>query len=155
MEKIKKLALVVIIISIIIGSAFGLLASSNEAPNRVVRITANAFQTRSAFSCGGIPANFSNWMILQIHANQTFLNLISITALSSAPSITIDMDLNKTSYVFYHTYNTTFETLTVPLPAYWPVGEDLEVSVNYYYTGSTPIADNVGSVPMVKGNVTC
>ena len=155
MERIKQVALVVIVGALVVGATFGLLASSTNSSNQTVTMSASIIQTRYPISCGQIPANFSNWVRVNIYANQTFLNLISLTTLTSNPSISLDMALNKTAYVFVQEYNRTFETVTVPLPDYWPPGTNVVVSVNYYYTGFTPSVLDIGSTKVLKGNLTC
>lgn len=129
-----------IVASVVIGSAFGLIATSTTTKYHEISISASVLSTGVPVGCPPIPSNFSSWAQLDVNANQTDLNLVSLTALTALPSISLTISLNETSstYVYYHKYNITMETVTVPLPDYWKPGQDVDLTVNYYYSGANP-----------------
>jgi hypothetical protein len=145
---VSKVAIIVIVGSIVIGSAFGIFVTSNTTKNHSIAIDAMVISTPSPTTCGKIPANFTNWVQLYVFANQTDLQLISLTVVTPTPSISLQLPLNSTqsAYVYYHRYNVTQEDITVPLPNYWKPGDDLDLSVNYYYIGPNPTAQTVFTI---------
>jgi len=160
LDQIKKIALVVIVASIVIGSAFGLLASSTTPKNQQFLISATIVSLEKESSCPNIPANFTIWTELHVHANETNLILVSLTALTTNPtiSLTITLDSNKSAYVFYRQVNSTYENIFVPLPNYYPVGTDIILSANYYYGGdnpTTPVQYAIGAIPVRNGTLSC
>lgn len=158
MDTVKKVALIVVVASIVVGSAFGLFASSGTHTSRAISIRASAITLNSPMSCPAVPANFSTWIQLGVYANRTNLMLVSLTVIGASPSITLNMDLNKTAYAYYHAYNDTYETISIPMPQYWSPGTDVDVSVTYYYTDLNPTAPTayaIGYIPVENGNLTC
>lgn len=160
MNSFKWAAIAIILASLVIGSTFGLIASSNPTRNRNIMVTADIVSSDMPTSCHGIPADFTNWVQLHVHANQTGLNLVSLTALTPLPSISITISLNDSSslYVYYHHYNETYEMVTVPIPNYWKPGQDVDLSVNYYYSGlnPTPPTDyTIGAVLVNSTTLSC
>lgn len=148
MNSIKKIALVIIVGSIVIGSAFGLITTSNSTTNHQISIDASVITTKVPTTCGSIPANFSNWVQLHVKANQTDLQLVSLIVVTPPPSISLTMPLNQSSsaYVYYHRFNSTQEDVSVPMPDYWKPGQDVYLSVNYYYNGPNPTAETVYTI---------
>jgi hypothetical protein len=160
LDSIKKVAIAVILVSVVIGSGFGLIASSSTPKNQQISIRATVIDSKFPVSCPDIPANFSDWVQLRVYANETNLFLVSMTALTARPAITLTITLNEneSSYVYYHRNNNTLETLSVPILPYWSVGEDIDLSVTYYYGGANPSAPTVytiPSIPVTSGNLTC
>jgi hypothetical protein len=157
---IKKVAIAVILISVVIGSVFGLLASSTTPKSQQILITAKLISLKTLATCPSIPENYSDWVQLQVYANQTNLVLESLTALTPRPyiSLTITLNSNESSFVYYHRNNSTLETVSIPIVPYWTVGEVVDLSVTYYYGGNNPSGPTVFTVPPVAvrdGNLTC
>jgi hypothetical protein len=160
LNSIKKIAIVVILVSVVIGSAFGLIASSSTPKNQQVSITARVISLNDDASCPNVPGNYSNWVQLQVNGNQTNLVLESLTALTPKPdiSLTISLNSNESSFVYYDRNNSTSETISVPGLPYWAIGEDVDLTVTYYYGGTNPSGPTVltvGSIPVKSGNLTC
>ncbi len=160
MDPIKKVAIAVIVASLVIGSAFGLITSSSTPTNQKFLITANVILTKSPTSCPNMPTNYTEWAVLHVYANQTNLFLVSMTGLTAKPSlsVTITLDENESSYVYYRQDNITSETVYVPLPDYWSIGEDVILSATYYYGGinpTSPIDYGIGAIPVDDGTVSC
>lgn len=161
MNVVEKVAIVVIVGSIVIGSAFGIFVTSNTTKNHQLAIDATVISTQMSTTCGSIPANFTNWVQLHVSANQTNLQLVSLIVITPAPSITLTMPLNSTSsaYVYYHRFNATSEDISVPMPNYWKPGQGVDLSVTYYYNGLNPTAVTVytiGDRPVTSNaNLTC
>jgi hypothetical protein len=157
---IRKIAIIVILISVAIGSAFGLIASSSTPRNQQVKISATIISLSVPASCPNVPKNYSNWIQLYVYGNQTNLVLESLTALTPKPdiSLTISLNSNESSFVYYRKDNNTQETVSVPGLPFWSIGEDVDLSVTYYYTGANPNSPTVftvGSIPVKSGNLTC
>jgi hypothetical protein len=156
----RKIAIAVLLFAVAIGSAFGLIASSSTPRNQQVQITASIISLKNPAACPDIPVNSTNWIELNVYGNQTNLVLESLTALTPKPDISLTMSLNanESSYVYYHTRSLTEETVSVPGLAFWNIGEDVDLTVTYYYGGSNPSGPTVftvGSVPVKSGNLTC
>lgn len=160
MDSVKKVAIAVILVSVVIGSAFGLIASSNTPKNQQITISASVISSKFPVSCPNIPGNYSNWVQLRVNGNQTNLVLESMTALTPHPSIslTISLNENESSFVYYHRNSSSIETLSVPIVPYWTIGEDVDLSVTYFYGGNNPSGPTVDTIPATKvigGNFTC
>jgi hypothetical protein len=148
MNIVEKVAIVVIVGSIVIGSAFGIFVTSNTTKNQQLAIDAIVIAAQVPTTCGNIPANFTNWVQLHVSANQTNLQLVSLTVVTPAPIITLIIPLNSTSfaYVYYHRFNATLEDISVPMPDYWKPGQGVDLSVSYYYSGANPTAETVYTI---------
>ncbi len=148
MNVVEKVAIVVIVGSIVIGSVFGLIVTSNTTKNHQLAIDAIVISTDAPTTCGNVPANFTNWAQLHVSGNQTNLQLVSLTVVTPAPSFTLIIPLNSTSsaYVYYHRFNATQEDISVPLPNYWKPGSDVDLTVSYYYNGVNPTAETAYTI---------
>jgi len=155
LNNIKKIALVVIVISIVFGSVLGLLVQSDTPPGRAPTFSASIIHTSTAQACQQIPRNFSNWLVLTIDGNRSGLNFISATIYSSSSNIRLQMPLNTTAFAYIKSANATFETMIVPLPNYWVPGDNLVISLSYYVAGFTPITYDIGPVPVLAGKIPC
>ncbi len=154
MRSAYKIAIVVIVSSILIGSMLGLLVRSDQPPNQVFSFGAEITHTPSPIGCPGIPQNYSNWLEILVMGNRTGMNFVLTTVFSSS-QIRIDLPLNKSSFAFYNAVNSTFEKIDVPLPNYFNSGESPEISVNYYITGYAITTYVIGPTPIKLSTFVC
>jgi hypothetical protein len=129
-----KITIVVIVVSILIGSVLGLLVKSDQPSNQVFSLNADIKHTAIPTGCPGIPQNSSNWLEILVVGNRTGINFVQTTVFGGS-QIRIDLPLNQSAFAYYHEFNSTFEKIDVSLPAYFNTGEALDVSVNYYISG--------------------
>ncbi len=149
----KTLAIIVLVASVIVGSAFGLLVNSVSPPGQVFAIKVVTVHTYPALSCQTIPGEYANWMVIEVLQNRTGINFVSVTALYQ--NFRTDSPLNGTAYAYYHSVNSTYETITVPMAGYFAVGENIVIAISYYIVGYSPTIYNAGSVQLLPGNMTC
>ncbi len=159
MNTVKKIALLVVIFSIAVGSVFGFLVRSGAGgTGQRVSFAASSFYVPGEYSCSPILGNYSDWLQLYVIGNRTSLNLNTVTIYDSDARITLTMPLNSTAsaYVSYDPINDTFEALSLPLPSYWGPNVGLDISLSYYFSGNTPQTYSIGTTPIFqKSSITC
>ncbi len=154
MKNAYKIAIVVVIISIVLGTVAGLLVQENQPRDQVFTFKANGVHTSSTVGCPNIPQNFSNWLQILVIGNRTGINFLS-TEVFSQSQIQLNLPLNQTAFAYYNPINSTLEKIDVPLAGYFDAGETIEVTVNYFITGYTPATFTIGKTAIISSDFSC
>lgn len=155
MKKFSVVALVVIIISIALGTALGLLVQNDQPRNQHFSFTDSALHTPNPIQCDSIPKNYTNWLVISVLGNRTGINFQTVTVYAIGLDIRLDIPLNRTAFSTYNAVNSTYETIIAPLPSYFDSSEVLSVSISYYIAGFTPTSETLPETPILDGNLSC
>lgn len=155
MKNAYKIAIAVVIISIVLGTAAGLLVQENQPRDQVFTFKANGVHTSSPVGCPNIPQNFTNWLQILVIGNRTGINFLSTEVFSQSPPIQLNLPLNETAFAYSNPVNSTLEKIDVPIAGYFDAGENIEVSVNYFITGYTPASFTIGKTAIVTSDFSC
>ncbi|MDG6995396.1 MAG: hypothetical protein JRN52_05695 [Nitrososphaerota archaeon] len=155
MKAINAVALGVIIFSLALGTALGLLVQGDQPRNQTFSFTASAVYTSSPIHCGVIPKNYSNWLVIGVVGNRTGINFQTATIFTPGLNIRLDIPLNRTAYVDYRVVNSSYESIIVPLPNYFDQGNGLSLSISYYISGYAPTSQTLLETPLLAGSLSC
>ena len=155
MKAINVLALGVIIFSLALGTALGLLVQGDQPRNQYFEFKTSAIYTSPAVQCGTIPKNYSNWLVIGVVGNRTGINFQTATVFTPGLNIRLDIPLNRTAYAAYRVVNSTYEEIIIPLPSYFDQGDVLSLSISYYISGFAPTSQTLAEAPILAGRLSC
>ena len=155
MKAINVVALGVIIFSLALGTALGLLVQGDQPRNQYFQFTTSAVNPSSPVQCGTIPKNYSNWLLIGVVGNRTGINFQTATIFTPGLNIRLDIPLNRTAYAAYKVVNSSYEEIVVPLPSYFNQGDVLSLSISYYISGFAPTSQTLTEAPILAGNLSC
>lgn len=155
MKVINAVALGVIISSLALGAALGLLVQGDQRRNQTFELTASAIYTASPVQCGSIPKSYSNWLVVGVAGNRTSVNFQTVTIFTPGLNIRLDIPLNRTAFAVYRVVNSSFESIIVPLPNYFQQTDVLSISISYYITGYAPNSQTLPETPILAGSLSC
>lgn len=156
MKNSYKIALAIVIVSVMLGTAAGLLVQEGQPRDQVFTFTAKGFNEFSAVSCPNVPRNFTNWLQILVLGNRTGMDFISTEIFSQSPQVQLNLPLNQTAFVYYNQVNSSLEKIDVPLASYFSAGDVIDVSVNYFISGYTPTTFTIGPrIPIVSSDFSC
>ena len=151
----KVIALITICVCVIAGALIGVFQPTDAPPKQKYSFSDEAVWSKTPVSCPPSPGNWSIWLEINVLGNRTGLNLQRVTVFGQVKEVQLPLALNETVYVAYRPINSSFENVFVPLPTYWNVGDALQVSVSFFFTGFAPITDSLPQTILDPGNVTC
>ncbi len=151
----KRIIIIIIVISVIIGSLFGILIQTAQPPNQVYYFSASAIHTSSQVSCPGIVGNYTDWLEINVIGNRTGFNFERVSIFAPGSSIAVEVPLNLTAYVYFKPINSTFESLFVALPNYWTAGQSLDASVTFFISGFNSQTQDLVQIPLRLGTLSC
>ncbi|MGI0084828.1 MAG: hypothetical protein ACREBQ_07085 [Nitrososphaerales archaeon] len=154
MKTAYKIGMAVVVISIMLGTAAGLLVQETHPADQVFTFRAKGFSLPSSTGCPNIPHNFTTWLQILVLGNRTNMNFVS-TEVFSQGQAQLNLALNQTEYVYYNPINGTVERIDVPLAAYFNAGDSVDVSVNYFISGYTPATFTIGTTLIASSGFSC
>jgi hypothetical protein len=149
------LAIVVVMGSLALGTALGLLVRTSQDSDQVYSFTANAVETPKPIQCGTIPNNFSEWLEINVIGNRTAMSFQSVTIFDTGQESRADLPLNQTALAEYLATNSTVETIVVPLPSFFDTGDVLSASLTYSIGTFPPQEQALTGIPIIQDAPTC
>ncbi len=150
-----KFLIIVIVLSAVVGSVFGLLARDVPPPTQIYGFSAAAVYSSKAIGCPGISGNYSDWFEIKVIGNRTNFNYQSITIYSSGTNLQFTTPLNDSFYSYVQTTNSTLQTIIVPLPLTVSQTQYLDATFTYFISGYAPQTQSFTEVPLRQGSVSC
>ena len=156
MKAAFKIGIAVVIISIVLGSAAGLLVQESQPADQVFTFTAEGFSLSSPVGCPNIPNNFTTWLQILVIGNRTNMNFVSTEVFSQGQAqLNLPLNQSQTAFVYYNQVNTTLEKIDIPLASYFSAGDSVDVGVNYFITGFAPATFTIGKTKIVSSAFIC
>ena len=155
MNLIKLVTIAVLVFSVAIGSAFGLLIPSDQPQGQVYSFGSFAVHTSNPSQCYPDPKNYSSWVGIEVLGNRTGMNFQSLNVYSAGYNIKIDLPLNRTSFATIKPTNSSFETIYVPLPNYFNAGDVIQMSITFFISGYPPSSAALPEAPILDGQLHC
>ncbi len=149
------LAIAVVVGSLAPGTALGLLVRTSQDSDQVYSFTASAVETPKSIQCGTILNNFSEWLEINVIGDRTSMSFRSVIVFDTGQEKRADLPLNQTALAEYLATNSTFETITVPLPSFFDTGDVLSASVTYSIGAFPPQEQALTGIPIIQDALTC
>jgi hypothetical protein len=151
----KAVALAVIVISVIAGALVGFFQPSDSPRKQHYAFSDSGIWASAPSACAPVPYNWTIWLEIDVLGNRTGLNLQHVSVFGRNVNVQLPLALNETIYVAYRPVNSSFERVLVPLPDYWNLGDALQLSLTYYFTGFAPTTDSLPQIVLRSGHVSC